>query len=105
MSVCWPPNLKHFAISADNTADETILSTKLSIPLITAPIPNVINCDCRLDIAVVFAVVSVCTALKAVVVAYFTSQKPVVTIWSIFETTPVEYPVSIQSVIWFLLVK
>ena len=55
----------------------------MNTPLTIAPIPNVINCDCNELIAVVFAVVSACTLLKAVVVAYFISQNPVVTKWSV----------------------
>ena len=105
VKVCDRPHLKQVAICADNNADETILSIKLNAPETIAPIPTAISWFCKFDIASVFVLTSPCKVDKAVVVAYFTSQKPVVTIWSVFETTPVEYPDSIQSVIWFLLVK
>ena len=99
VNVCAPPNLKHVAICADNTAAETILSTKLNTPLTIAPIPKLINCDCNELIAVVFVDVSACTLLKAVVVAYFISHEPTVAIWSVLEITAVACAVSIQSVI------
>ena len=75
--------LKQVAICADTNADETILSIKLNVPDKIAPILTAISWFCRFDIASVFADVSVCTAVKAVVVAYFISQNPVVTKWSV----------------------
>ena len=104
VKVCVPPNLKHVAICADNIADEVILSIKLNAPDTIAPIPKAISWFCRFDIASVFADVSACTLLKAVVVAYFISHEPTVAIWSVLEITAVACAVSIQSVIWFLLV-